>query len=93
MMDRKLLALSRTWCLYEVWAFVYYDDIRKIKICMPGGSRSAGLVDLQAWWKVDGGGPVEVVPTCEPHTGCSTTGNLLLCDRPCLEACMVLMYP
>ena len=52
MMDRKLLALSRTWCLYEVWAFVYYDDIRNIKICMPGGSRSACRVG-----KLGGGVP------------------------------------
>lgn len=34
-MDRKLLALTRTWCLFEVWSFVYYDDVRRVRICMP----------------------------------------------------------
>lgn len=55
-MDRKLLALSRTWCLYEVWAFVYYDDIRKVKICMPGESRAAVWVEKWGGGEVGGEG-------------------------------------
>ena len=33
--DSSLIAPSRTWCLFEVWLFVYYEGINKLRVCMP----------------------------------------------------------
>ena len=36
-MDDQLLALNRSWCIYEMWACISGSDATKLKVCFPPG--------------------------------------------------------
>ena len=40
--DTQLVALSRAWCLYEMWTCIHDADLTKLKVCFPGGWQSWG---------------------------------------------------
>ncbi|KAG1656496.1 hypothetical protein FOA52_012496 [Chlamydomonas sp. UWO 241] len=44
--DRGMLVLSRTWCLYEMWVYVHYAHVTKLRMCLP---EDVNVDDLMAF--------------------------------------------
>ena len=53
MIDSQLVALSRAWCLYEMWTCIHDADLTKLKVCFPGEwkSRVRGGEVWEVWTK------------------------------------------
>uniref|UniRef100_A0A7R9YSL8 Uncharacterized protein n=1 Tax=Chlamydomonas euryale TaxID=1486919 RepID=A0A7R9YSL8_9CHLO len=46
--DHSFAALTRTWCLYEMWVFVHYQETDKLQMALPDNLTASELVDFEA---------------------------------------------